>query len=61
LQDCQRLHVDLLVDDSVKNCTDVARGGIPTLLFTSVVNREEPADSKRVENWLERTIDAIAK
>lgn len=63
LQDCQRLHADLLVDDSVKNCTDVARGGIPTLLFTSVVNREEPTDIKRVENWLEleRTIEAMVK
>lgn len=63
LQDCRKFKVDLFVDDSVKNCTDVARGGISTLLFTSVVNREELSDIKRVESWaeLERCIEAMEK
>lgn len=59
LEDCRSYRVDLLIDDSVKNCTDVAAGGIRTLLFTSAVNKETETALDRVENWqqLEKYID----
>lgn len=52
-KDCCDQHVDLMIDDSVKNCTDIAAGGIPTLLFTSTVNQDAKTDLDRVDNWLQ--------
>lgn len=53
LQDCLDHGVELLIDDSVKNCTDVAAGGVPTLLFTSLVNKDIETGLPRVSNWTE--------
>ena len=52
LKDCRDHHVDLMIDDSVKNCTDIAAGGIPTLLFTSSVNKDADTTLDRVDDWL---------
>ena len=63
LQDCIDNGVELMIDDSVKNCTDIAKGGIPTLLFTSIVNEDAETDLPRVATWLEleQYVDTMAK
>lgn len=63
LQDCIDNGVELMIDDSVKNCTDIAKGGIPSLLFTSIVNKDTETDLPRVAHWLEleQYVDAMAK
>ena len=63
LQDCMDNGVELMIDDSVKNCTDIAKGGIPTLLFTSIVNKDAETDLPRVATWLEleKYVDDIEK
>lgn len=53
LQDCIDRGVELMIDDSVKNCTDIAQGGIPALLFTSLVNKDIPTELPRVADWQE--------
>lgn len=53
LKDCREQQVELMIDDSVKNCTDIAAGGIPTLLFTSSVNKDDDTPLDRVETWLQ--------
>lgn len=52
LEDCRKAKVDLMIDDSVKNCEDIAAGGIATLLFTSEVNKVQETDVPRVDHWL---------
>ena len=42
-----------MIDDSVKNCMDIAAGGIPTLLFTSSVNQDADTDLDRVDDWIQ--------
>ena len=63
LQDCLDHKVELMIDDSVKNCTDIAAGGIPSLLFTSIVNKDIETDLPRVAQWLELEsyVDALEK
>lgn len=63
LQDCIDNGVELMIDDSVKNCTDIAKGGIKTLLFTSIVNEDAETDLPRVATWpeLEQYVDNMVK
>lgn len=63
LQDCLNQQVDLMIDDSVKNCTDIAAGGVKTLLFTSIVNQDAETPLPRVDSWLqlEAYVDAMAE
>lgn len=63
LQDCIDHKVDLMIDDSVKNCTDIAAGGVSSLLFTSIVNKDADTDLPRVATWieLESYVDAMGE
>ncbi|HMM05375.1 MAG TPA: hypothetical protein PKD52_01700 [Clostridiales bacterium] len=63
LKDCLEQQIELMVDDSVKNCEDLTKGGIHTVLFTSPVNIGIATDLDRVNDWdeLERYIDRLAK
>lgn len=63
LQDCLDHEVELMVDDSVRNCEDLVKGGVSAVLFTSPVNLGMKTELDRVENWaeLEDYIDALVK
>lgn len=62
LGDCLAHKIDLMVDDSVKNCEDLEKGGIKTVVFTSPVNQDLETTLDRVDNWpaLERYVDNLA-
>lgn len=63
LNDCLERQIELMVDDSVKNCEDLTKGGVHTVLFTSPVNRSAATDLHRVNSWdeLERYVERLAK
>lgn len=63
LQDCLDHRIGLMVDDSVKNCEDLIKGGVNAVLFTSPVNQGIKTDLDRVDDWarLESYIDALTK
>lgn len=63
LQDCLDHRIELMVDDSVKNCEDLIQGGINAVLFTSPVNEGLKTDLDRVDGWakLESYIDVLTK
>lgn len=50
---CKDNNIDIMVDDSVKHCTEIAKEGIKSVLFTSIVNRAINTQVPRVNNWLE--------
>mgnify|MGYP001105610119 CR=1 FL=1 len=45
--------IDLMVDDSVKFCVDIVNNNMKSILFTSVVNKNEIVEVPRVSSWLE--------
>lgn len=50
---CINEHIDLMIDDSIKNCKQVNQAGIDVLLFNSKSNCNIDTDFKRVNNWKE--------
>lgn len=61
--DCIKNKIDVMIDDSVKNCELVNSVGIKSIVFTSEVNRQIKTDIKRVENWieLENVLDELSE
>lgn len=51
--DCKKNNIDIMIDDSVKNCELVDREGIKSILYTSDVNKDDKTNVERVENWVE--------
>jgi len=60
---CVDNQIDLMIDDSVKFCVDIAKNDMKSILFTSVVNKDEIAEVPRVNSWVElqKEIDNIVK
>ena len=58
--DSQNNNIDIMIDDSVKNCELVSKSGIRTILYTSYINKAIETDIERVESWreIENKIDA---
>lgn len=50
---CKRENIDLFIDDSVKNCSEVNELGIEILLFNSRINMKNKNSFYRVNNWKE--------
>ena len=50
---CKENGIDLMIDDSVKFCVDIANKDMKSILFTSVVNQNEVVKVPRVNSWLE--------
>ena len=50
---CVENNIDLLIDDSIKHCTNLSIIGIDTLLFNSINNKDIETNLKRVYNWNE--------
>ena len=51
--DCVNNNIDIMIDDSVKNCELVSNVGIKTIVYTSEVNKNINTSIERVENWIE--------
>ena len=47
---CVENNIDLLIDDSIKHCTNLSNIGIDTLLFNSINNKDIETNLKRVYN-----------
>lgn len=60
---CKENGIDLMIDDSVKFCVDIANNDMRSILFTSVVNKDEIVEVPRVNSWgeLQKEIDNIVK
>lgn len=52
-QICLEQGINIFVEDSIKHAKAISEAGIKTLLFDSIVNKDEIIDVTRVENWLE--------
>lgn len=50
---CKENSIDIMIDDSIKYCIDIANNDMKSILFTSVVNKDEAVKVPRVDNWLE--------
>ena len=50
---CVENNIDLLIDDTIKHCTNLSNIGIDTLLFNSINNKDIETNLKRVYNWNE--------
>lgn len=63
LKDCLAHRLELMIDDSVKNCEDLVKGGVNAVLFTSPVNVGMATSLDRVNSWdeLERYVDRLAE
>lgn len=47
---CKEKNIDLFIDDSINNCTNISNIGIDVLLFDSKINKH-CNDFRRVNNW----------
>lgn len=50
---CKDNNIDIMIDDSVKHCENVAKENIKTIVFTSVVNEKIKTSITRANNWVE--------
>lgn len=50
---CKENKIDVMVDDSVKYCTEIAKENIKSIVFTSDVNKSIDTEIDRVDNWLD--------
>lgn len=50
---CKENKIDVLIDDSVKHCINLAENGLNAILFTTEVNKFIETNVPRVNNWLE--------
>ncbi len=59
--DCKNNNIEVMIDDSVKNCELVRNIGIPAILYTSEVNKNIDTDLERVNTWreLEAKIESL--
>lgn len=48
---CKNEKINFFIDDSIENCTKVAKLGIKTLLFNSKSNINSETNLIRVDNW----------
>jgi uncharacterized HAD superfamily protein len=48
---CYENNIDLFIDDSIKNCNDVLKYKINTIIFDNLYNKD--CNIKRLKNWLE--------
>lgn len=51
--DCKKYNVDIMIDDSVKNCELVRKAGIRAIVYTSDVNETIKTDVERVKSWID--------
>lgn len=51
--DCKEKNIDIMVDDSIRNCELIRKEGIKTIVYTSEVNKNMLTEIERVDNWLE--------
>ncbi len=51
--DCIKNNIEIMIDDSVKNCELIKSAGIKTIVYTSEVNRNINTNIERIENWIE--------
>lgn len=59
--DCKENNVELMIDDSIKNCELIKNIGIKTFVYTSDVNKKMNTEIERIENWLELEDYIISK
>lgn len=61
--DCKENNIDVMIDDSIKNCENVRDVGIKAFLYTSSVNKLLDTDLPRVGSWpeIENIIDTLNK
>ena len=50
--------IDVLIDDSIKHCTNVSKLGIPVLMVATDYNKQ--SDFRKVKNW-EEIYNVISK
>ena len=50
---CKENSINLMIDDSIKHCSECEKENIKSILFTSIVNQSIETKLDRVENWLE--------
>ncbi len=50
---CSRNNIDFFVDDSVRNCKEVSKMGIETVVFTTKINENIKTNIARVSSWRE--------
>ena len=50
---CKENNINLMIDDSIKHCSECEKENIKSILFTSIVNQSIETKLDRVENWLE--------
>ena len=50
---CSRNNIDFFVDDSVRNCEEVSKMGIETVVFTTKINENIKKNIARVSSWRE--------
>ena len=50
---CSRNNIDFFVDDSVRNCEEVSKMGIETVVFTTKINENIKTNIARVSSWRE--------
>ncbi len=51
--DCINNDIEIMIDDSIKNCEAIKKEEIKTILYTSEVNKKINTYIERVENWIE--------
>ena len=50
---CKDNDVEIMIDDSVKHCTEIFKENIKSILFTSMINKNIDIEIPRVNDWLE--------
>lgn len=50
---CKDNNIDIMIDDSVQHCENVAKENIKTIVFTSIVNEKIKTSITRANNWVE--------
>ncbi len=51
IETCKNEKIDLMIDDAIDTCEELAREGIKTILFNSEININKETSVKRVDNW----------
>ena len=50
---CKDNNIDIMIDDSIQHCENVAKENIKTIVFTSMVNEKIKTSITRANNWIE--------
>ena len=51
--DCIINNIDIMIDDSIKNCELVSECGIKTIVYNTEINKDTKTSVERVNNWKE--------